>query len=66
VNADADPMRLAGRLIREHRVAAIPGTAFGVTDGCYLRVAYGALEKKTVAEGIGRMVFGLQVILGAP
>src|SRR5207244_5695613 len=33
VNADADPMEIAERLIREHRVAVIPGTAFGVTDG---------------------------------
>ena len=27
-----------------------------MTDGCYLRVAYGALQKETVAEGIGRLV----------
>ena len=27
----------------------IPGTAFGLTHGCYFRVAYGALEKATVA-----------------
>ncbi len=34
----------------------IPGPAFGMTDGCYFRVAYGALQKETVAEGIGRLV----------
>jgi aspartate/methionine/tyrosine aminotransferase len=62
VNADADPMVLAERLIREHRVAVIPGRAFG-TDGCYFRVAYGALQKETVAEGIGRLVNGLRTIL---
>jgi aspartate/methionine/tyrosine aminotransferase len=49
-------------LIREHQVAVIPGTAFGMTDGCYLRVAYGALQKETVAEGIGRLVRGLRAI----
>ena len=64
VNADADPMEIAERLIREHRVAVIPGTAFGVTDGCYFRVAYGALQKDTVAEGIGRLVTGLRALLG--
>jgi aspartate/methionine/tyrosine aminotransferase len=63
VNADADPMRVAERLIREHRVAVIPGTAFGVTDGCYFRVAYGALQKETVSEGIGRLVEGLRTML---
>jgi aspartate/methionine/tyrosine aminotransferase len=63
VNADADPMRVAERLIREHRVAVIPGPAFGATGGCYFRVAYGALQKETVAEGIGRLVSGLRTIL---
>jgi aspartate/methionine/tyrosine aminotransferase len=64
VNADADPMTIAERLIREHAVAVIPGTAFGMTSGCYFRVAYGALQKDTVAEGIGRLVTGLRAILG--
>ena len=63
VNTDANPMHLAERLIREHRVAVIPGTAFGLADGCYFRVAYGALQKETVAEGIGRLVNGLRRIL---
>jgi aspartate/methionine/tyrosine aminotransferase len=64
VNADADPGRVAERLIREHRVAVVPGPAFGATDGCYFRIAYGALQKETVAEGIGRLVAGLRAILG--
>jgi hypothetical protein len=34
-----------------------------MTDGCYFRVAYGALQKATVAEGIGRLVTGLGAIL---
>ena len=63
VNADADPMAMAERLIREHRVAVIPGTAFGVARGCCFRVAYGALQKDTVAEGVGRLVSGLQALL---
>jgi aspartate/methionine/tyrosine aminotransferase len=54
-----DPMTIAERLIREHKVAVIPGPAFGMSDGCYFRVAYGALQKATVAEGIGRLVTGL-------
>ena len=63
VNRAVDPMPLAERLIREHKVAVIPGNAFGLTNGCYFRVAYGALEKATVAEGIGRLVKGLRAIL---
>ena len=64
VNTALDPMTIAERLIREHKVAVIPGPAFGMTDGCYFRVAYGALQKATVAEGIGRLVAGLRAILG--
>ena len=56
-------METAERLIREHKVAVMPGTAFGLTEGCYFRVAYGALQKETVSEGIGRLVRGLRDIL---
>jgi aspartate/methionine/tyrosine aminotransferase len=63
VDTDQSPMRIAEQLIREHRVAVIPGPAFGMTDGCYFRVAYGALQKDTVAEGIGRLISGLRAIL---
>lgn len=63
VNAEVDPRETAERLIREHRVAVIPGSAFGLVDGCYFRIAYGALQKETVAEGIGRLVTGLRAIL---
>jgi len=65
VNTKLDGFELAERLIREHQVAVMPGTTFGMDDGCYLRVAYGALQKETVAEGIERLVQGLQTILGS-
>ncbi|NEQ89146.1 MAG: pyridoxal phosphate-dependent aminotransferase, partial [Moorea sp. SIO2I5] len=63
VDTQLDAFELVERLIREHRVAVIPGTAFGIEDGCYLRLAYGALQKETVAEGIERFVAGLKEIL---
>jgi len=63
VSTDLAPLALAERLIREHRVAVIPGDAFGMTDGCYFRVAFGALQPATVAEGVGRLVTGLRAIL---
>jgi aspartate/methionine/tyrosine aminotransferase len=63
VETALDPMTIAERLIREHKVAVVPGDAFGMTGGCYFRVAYGALQKETVAEGIGRLVNGLRAIL---
>jgi aspartate/methionine/tyrosine aminotransferase len=63
VHGDHDPMDLVKRLIREYKVAVIPGTTFGMEDKCYLRVAYGALEKATAADGVGRLVSGLKKIL---
>ncbi len=64
VDAAMDSMAVAERLIREHHVAVLPGTTFGMHDGCYFRIAYGALQKATVAEGIGRFVRGLRAIVG--
>ena len=63
LNTNRHPLEIVEELVREHRVAEIPGNAFGMNDGCYLRVAYGALQKETVAEGIGRFVRGLKAIL---
>jgi len=63
VHTDLDSMKLVKRLIEEHKVAVVPGMTFGMVDKCYLRVAYGALQKETAAEGIGRLVSGLKKIL---
>jgi aspartate/methionine/tyrosine aminotransferase len=63
VDTRLEPMAICERLIREHGVAVIPGTAFGMIEGCYFRVAYGALRRETVAEGVGRLVKGLRAIL---
>ena len=65
VRTDLPAMMLVERLIREHKVAVIPGTTFGMTDGCTLRIAYGALRPDTAAEGIGRLVTGLRQVLTA-
>ncbi len=63
VRTDMDAMTVAERLIREHRVAAIPSTAFGLTTGCYLRISYGALDEEVAAEASKRLVHGLQCIV---
>jgi aspartate/methionine/tyrosine aminotransferase len=59
-----DSMRLVERLVREYRVAVMPGSTFGVTDRCALRVSYGPLQSETAQEGIGRLIAGLRAILG--
>lgn len=64
VHADLHPMALSERLIREHKVAIMPGTAFGAGIGCSMRVSYGALDAGTVTEGLERLVTGLRALAG--
>jgi aspartate/methionine/tyrosine aminotransferase len=59
------PLDYARRLIEAHRIAVIPGDAFGLTQGCHLRVAYGALQPETAAEGVGRLVAGVRALAEA-
>ena len=62
VNIDIDDFELVKTLIEKYRVAVLPGTTFGMTDGCYLRIACGASDYTTATEGIKRLVKGLRVI----
>jgi aspartate/methionine/tyrosine aminotransferase len=62
VRTSMDSMTLAERLIREHHVAVIPGEAFGVSDVCAMRVSFGALDRATVDEGLGRLTSGLKAL----
>ena len=60
VMCDLSSLALVEHLIREHKVAVIPGSTFGVQHRCCLRIAYGALEKETVTDGMGRLISGLR------
>ena len=62
VNTDLNAMTIVERLIREYKVAVIPGFTFGLEEGCSLRVAYGAMEMHTVLDGMDRLVNGLRDI----
>jgi aspartate/methionine/tyrosine aminotransferase len=59
------PIALVERLIREHRVAAMPGSAFGDEQACSLRISYGALDRASVGEGIARLAAGLRALVPA-
>lgn len=62
INTDMHALALAEALIKNHRVAVIPGTAFGMHKACYLRVAYGALPQKEIEEGVRRLVTGIDAL----
>ncbi len=63
VHTSINDFELVKTLIENYKIAALPGTTFGMTEGCYLRIAYGALQKETVAEGIERLIQGLKKIV---
>ena len=56
-------MHLARELIEKHGIAAIPGETFGLNNGCYLRVAYAALDKQQQITGIQRLINGLRDVV---
>jgi aspartate/methionine/tyrosine aminotransferase len=62
VHGALDSMTLTERLIREHRVATIPGSAFADSSPCSIRISYGALDADSVIEGLHRLVSGLQAL----
>lgn len=66
VRTSMSALVLAERLVREHGVAVVPGEAFGMKGGCYLRVAYGAPDSQRVIEGFSRLVYGIRAICPAP
>lgn len=51
---------VAEQLVRKHQIAVIPGETFGLHQGCYLRIAYGALDQDRLEKGIDRLVSGLR------
>ena len=57
-------MPLVERLIREFKVALIPGSAFGAGPPVTLRLAYGALTPATLDEALRRLRDGLDAVLG--
>jgi len=63
VHTSMGDLLLTERLIREHKVAVIPGGTFGITEGCSLRIAYGSLKTETAVAGTDRLVRGLRTIL---
>jgi len=60
VKGQINDFELVKQLINGYKIAVLPGNTFGMNQGCYLRIAYGALQKETVKEGIERLVNGVR------
>ncbi len=65
IDTHLDDMQLAQTLIKKHGVATIPGSAFGIESGCYLRLSYGALSDSDINKGLQRIINGLTVLTGS-
>jgi len=63
LNTSLTGMEVVERLIKEHKVAVIPGETFGMSEGCYCRIAYGALDKESSETGIKRLLAGLKELI---
>ena len=55
----------ASHLIRKHKIAAIPGEAFGLKKECQLRLSFGSLTTQTASEGIDRFIHGVKEIFNS-
>ena len=64
VKSTLPALELVRRLIEDHKVAVIPGSAFGLNEGCYLRIAYGVLDLPTCEEALDRLGSGLAALTG--
>ncbi len=62
IKTGLDSLSVTQRLIEEYKVAVIPGFAFGLTENCFLRIAYGVLDRSTCQEALDRLEKGLSAI----
>ena len=64
LDSQAKDMELVQSLITKYGVATLPGSAFGLHDGCYLRLSFGALSDDDIRTGLARLKKGLNAISG--
>jgi aspartate/methionine/tyrosine aminotransferase len=57
-------LELVEILIKDYKIAAIPGEPFGMEKDCYLRVSYGALNTGVSEIGTQRLIKGLRETIG--
>ena len=62
LDTQINDMQLVKSLISEFKVAVIPGSAFGMQNGCYLRVSYGMLDERAAGIAVQRLVDGLRAL----
>jgi aspartate/methionine/tyrosine aminotransferase len=59
LHTEKEDLEIVKSLIYDFKVAAIPGCAFGLIDGCFLRVSYGMLDEEHADLALHRLVKGI-------
>lgn len=59
LNTDYSARSLVEWLVREHRILTVPGDCFGMHEGCWVRLSYGALGPDCNQEALRRLEQGL-------
>lgn len=62
LDSSAEDLALVQSLITEHGVATLPGSAFGMREGCHIRLSFGALSDDDIQTGLERLRKGLNTI----
>ncbi|WP_394752068.1 pyridoxal phosphate-dependent aminotransferase [Crenothrix sp.] len=62
LNTDRNDLEVLHTLIRDFKIAALPGSAFGLTDGCYLRISYGMLNHASAEIAMQRLIKGITTL----
>lgn len=58
-----DDLQLVKSLVRDYAVATLPGSTFGITESCVLRLSYGGLQSNLVLQAVERLTCGLRRLL---
>lgn len=53
-------IELVKKLVHDYKVAALPGSAFGLHQGCYLRLSYGMLDLASAETAMDRLISGIK------
>lgn len=59
-----DDVKVCKFLIEQYRVAVLPGSTFGIEEGCSLRVSFGGLAIEQLGEALTRLQSGIKSAIG--
>lgn len=63
LDTNKDDFSIAKQLVQQYGVATIPGSAFAMENGTYLRISYGAMTSETVIQGMEKLIKGLNSLI---